>query len=81
LEVGDDHLQKHALQQLHFEVDGEREEVEILEQIVAGVAVTEAPRPPASSSSAVAEEEPPALTGKEAAGAAGKDDGTGGSRG
>jgi hypothetical protein len=41
--------------------------------------VTEASRPPASSSSAVAEEEPFALTGKDAAGAAGKDDGASGS--
>ncbi|EAY87696.1 hypothetical protein OsI_09111 [Oryza sativa Indica Group] len=79
-EVNGDHLQEHALQQLHLQVDGEEEEVEVLEQVVAGVAAAEAPGPPASSASTVAAEDPPALTGKEAAGAAGKDGGTSGSR-
>lgn len=51
------------------------EEVEVPEHVAAGVAVTETPRSPDSSASIAAEEEPPTLTGKEAAGAAGKDDG------
>uniref|UniRef100_I1QGG2 Uncharacterized protein n=1 Tax=Oryza glaberrima TaxID=4538 RepID=I1QGG2_ORYGL len=78
LEVGGDHLQEHALQQLHLEVDGEEEEVEVPEHVAAGVAAAEVPGPPTSSTSVVATEYPPALTGKEAAGALGKDDGTSG---
>uniref|UniRef100_A0A0E0EIZ4 Uncharacterized protein n=1 Tax=Oryza meridionalis TaxID=40149 RepID=A0A0E0EIZ4_9ORYZ len=80
LEVGGDHLQEHALQQLHLGVDGEEEEVEVPEHIVAGVAAAEVPGPPASSASVVATEDPPALTGKEAARAPGKDGGTSGSQ-
>uniref|UniRef100_A0A0E0AS05 Uncharacterized protein n=1 Tax=Oryza glumipatula TaxID=40148 RepID=A0A0E0AS05_9ORYZ len=80
LKVGGDHLQEHALQQLHLEVDGEEEEVEVPEHVAAGVAAAEVPGPPTSSASVVATEYPPALTGKEAAGALGKDDGTSGSR-
>uniref|UniRef100_A0A0D9YZ12 Uncharacterized protein n=1 Tax=Oryza glumipatula TaxID=40148 RepID=A0A0D9YZ12_9ORYZ len=79
-EVSGDHLQEHALQQLYLQVDGEEEEVEVPEQVVAGVAAAEAPGPAASSASTMAAEDPPALTGKEAAGAAGKDGGTSGSR-
>uniref|UniRef100_A0A0D9Y821 Uncharacterized protein n=1 Tax=Oryza glumipatula TaxID=40148 RepID=A0A0D9Y821_9ORYZ len=50
-EVSGDHLQKHALQQLHLQVDGEEEEVEVPEQVVTDVAAAEALGPPASSAS------------------------------